>query len=749
MSLQKSQDRHFFGIDGQVLTSGGSLDIKNGTIAIVNTDKSGQNGQKVVSAFNAEPKGSKYQIKMGVPDKGVSRDLSDKSIESLPFTLDEVEDFKVFTPKEKGLKVDDFIIGWNGKAGTEIVLKANSSDVIELELCGEPMYMLGYTEGKVVIPVYMEYPYVDEEGFCAECANGVFTMQEVIERAVKQFKKTLLLGQVPITEYVDISIVNSESPAELEGAVAYSFYDLVVKDGGTKADLARVQFANPTYDVKVTNTTEDRTTYTIVAPAGLTIADFVVTDVDAYPKGCEDCAAGYTELADGFVYSIQIEDDGTDVTTSIDDVPNFVTGTVVKQSQNAGVGTYTVVTSVKLTDAQIVTYQAVNALKSTAVFNYVGEVTEVCREATTTTYTWTETGDCSVVPETYTITLADDECGDGRLAELQAFYPNLTIAIDTVSLSQTLTFTGTGGTANVRVGGVNYLATFATDLSTTRANFVTAHKTAIELATGGVLTGTGATITLVTPRAQFKALSITNVTTNLAGTVASAVGAGGNIQAACQTTYRTTVLSDVKCEECDPVMRDLFTTEAPASFDGIDWEKAEKQYSETAKMGIRFRGKEVIFSGSEAYMDEMPFIYTSTRISVAGGSPDFVNENFVSGSGKFAVKLLQRASDPEALGGNLRDYETRARTYFEGETRLHGNNYGKWVFGHESRLKGTAQYVDYALTINHKKHYQLFASSSEKITYHFTVELGRNGALENLLNKLATASGLPAQKAIV
>lgn len=749
MSLQKSQDRHFFGIDGQVLTAGGSLDIKNGTIAIVNTEKSGQNGQKVVSAFNVEPKGTQYQIKMGVPDKGVSRDLSDKPIESLPFTLDEVEDFKVFTPKEQGLKVDDFIIGWNGKAGSEIKLKSNSSDVIELELCGEPMFMLGYAEGKVVIPVYMEYPYIDEDGFCAECTNGIFTMQEVIERAVKQFKNIQLLGQTPITNYVDITIVNSESPATVNGATAYSFYNLTVKDGGTKADLARVQYANPTYDVKVSNATETNTTYTIIAPSGLSIANFVATDVDAYPKDCANCATGYSELADGFVYSISIENDGVDVTASIEDVPNFVATTAVKQAQNGGNAIYTVVTSVKLTDVQIVAYQAVNALKGTAVFNYVGEVVEVCRKATSVTYTWAEVTGCSAIPESYTITLADTDCGTDRLAELQAFYPNLTVAIDTDKLSQALTLTGTSGTANVAIGGVNYLATFATDLSTTRANFVTAHKAAIELATGGTLTGATSVITLVAPRASFQNMSIANATGNLAGTVANTVGTGTQNKVACQTTYRTNVLSNVQCEECDPVMRDLFTSEAPASFDGIDWDEAEKVYSATAKMGIRFRGKEFIFSGSEAYMDEMPFIYTSTRIAVSGGAPDFVNENFVSGSGKFAVKLLQRASDPEALGGNLRDWETRARTYFEGETRLKGNNYGKWVMGQESRLKGTAQYVDYALTINHKKHYQLFASSSEKITYHFTVELGRNGALENLLNKLVTASGLPAQKAIV
>jgi hypothetical protein len=35
------------------------------------------------------------------------------------------------------LKYDEFIIGYNGKAGTEIVLKKDSSDQIDITLTGE------------------------------------------------------------------------------------------------------------------------------------------------------------------------------------------------------------------------------------------------------------------------------------------------------------------------------------------------------------------------------------------------------------------------------------------------------------------------------------------------------------------------------------------------------------------------------------------------------------------------------------
>lgn len=61
-----------------------------------------------------------------------------------------------------------------------------------------------------------------------------------------------------------------------------------------------------------------------------------------------------------------------------------------------------------------------------------------------------------------------------------------------------VTLTGTGGTANIVVDGVEYLATFDTDLTTTASNFVTAHAAALladsevyAYANAGVITFTG------------------------------------------------------------------------------------------------------------------------------------------------------------------------------------------------------------------------------------------------------------------
>lgn len=85
----------------------------------------------------------------------------------------------------------------------------------------------------------------------------------------------------------------------------------------------------------------------------------------------------------------------------------------------------------------------------------------------------------------------------------------------------TITLTGTSGTANVTVDTLTKLATFATDLETTAANFVTTHAAAyaarditLTTAAGGKLVFTGQTA----KGAFTGASTCANVSGNLAGT---------------------------------------------------------------------------------------------------------------------------------------------------------------------------------------------------------------------------------------
>jgi hypothetical protein len=108
----------------------------------------------------------------------------------------------------------------------------------------------------------------------------------------------------------------------------------------------------------------------------------------------------------------------------------------------------------------------------------------------------------------------------------------------------TVTITGTSGTANVTVGGIAYLATFATDLDTTAANFVTAHAAALLLRRITVTSGT-ATIVLTSsiPGRPFPAPTIANVSGNLAGSAAATTA--NTAPAALGTAESVDILTDV------------------------------------------------------------------------------------------------------------------------------------------------------------------------------------------------------------
>jgi hypothetical protein len=653
MSLNKGQDRIFNLIDGNVLTSGGTLNLANGQLAILDLSlPNTQNGRRAVNKFDGKPKDTNFQIKMGVAPLAATRSITDKPYSSLPFKLSEIVDYKVFAPKAKGIKNDSFIIGYNGKAGTEIKLSKNNSDVIDFTLSGDAIGALGYQDSSVRVSLYLEYPYVDEDGL--DLKTGLVpTMQEIVENAIDVAKRMTLMGGVSILDYIDISPVNSLSPSaqDLVDDVSYRTFSLTLTDKGDETALGRVQAQYPNFTILKADRLEDTSTvYTILAPAATVLADFTTT-TPSYIKGCEDCVAGYTEAVEGIIYSISIENDGVDVTTTIDNVPGFVTGSVLKQSQIDGVAIYTVVVNDALTEAEITTFKATDAVSSTAVFTLIGEASSVCESSTTTSKAWIPGETCSAIPETYTITLADDECGENKLDKLQKAYPNLVIT------------TGMGSSA------------------------------------------------------------------------------------LCQTTYTTTVLSNIVCEDCSAEFRDLFVTEAPQEFERVAWEKPAKVYYPLAKMGIKITGKDFIMSGSEEYRDDIPFYATSTRISIAGGYTTMISENFIAGTGRYAVKMLSMAEEPEAYGGMLRDQEERSRIYFDGTHRLEGNNYGKFVMGQETRLKGLVQYVDYALTVNVKTPIMNLGTGNEKITYIIRVEVGYHQAVENLLNSLATAAGLSAQVA--
>lgn len=632
MASHKGWDRSI--VVTSVLKDGRSLNLARakGQFGVVDMDSvPTKDGLKVISEFDGLPQDNKLQLRLGKAPIAFNRSQSDKAWASRTFKVSEIVDLKVDAPKVDDIAVDEFLIGYNGfDADTALTFENGDNEELDLELSGKAMGVLGYENAKVNLKLYFEAPN-----------TGDFTNQEIVEGAVERLKRKTLIGGVPITDYIDITPINSEAVAPV--GTDSAFYTLELCDNGDFTALASVQSQYNDYFVERADRKGDNSTYVLIAPPATAIPDYEKSKASKI-KGCEDCPPGYAEFEDQLIYNVLLEDNGGNSVVLVEGLSAFVVaGSAVKVGQVDGRGSYTVVLTEPATEAEI---DAFIVSQPTATVEQVeGDVSEICNP-TPETFAWVEGDSCTAVTETYTITLADDKCGNDRLAELQAAYPELTIAIAD--------------------------------------------------------------------------------------------------QAACQTRYTTDVLSELICEECDPIFTDLVQSEAPEAYDLVDWVKAPKVYSETALMGIRVKGKEAILAGDEQFRDDMFFMATSTRIRVAGGYTTTVSESFSAGSGdRFAVKILSIAEEPVNWGGDLREFEDISKRYWEGVSRHEGNNYGKWTLGEETNLDATSPYVDYILTVRKNSLAQSFSGEkNETFYYHLYVQPGMHQDVEDILNALAAKAGV-------
>lgn len=747
MGLNKAFDRSFFLIGGNVKTSGGSINLAKGEFAAVDLSQTTQNGVAIVASFAGKPKGNKdFALRVGIEDKKPNRSYSNKSQSTMPFSLNDVVDLKVSAPTQTEQSVDEVIIGWDGiTPGSEFRFqKGDAYFRLFLELKGDA---IGYRGGKgnvEQIAINIEIPECDPFNNCEACDEcESVDCKVVVTEAIERLRRRQLTGGNLVEEFIDITPIFDCDNAPTAALVPYVYYTLEVCDTGTDAAKALVeaQYDAPVIRIDRRGSTS---TYQILLPGSEAPADYEQS-IASLIKDCEDCPAGYVEVVGGYVYAVTLEDDGVDQSALVDALPGHVAGTTVKSGNDNGVGFYTAVLTAPLTQAQINAYLASGVVEGTATIELVGLVSDICTNSSVTTTAWVEGDTCNAVEEEWSIILPDNKCGEDRLAELNGAYQNLTIVIaDSDSSTRGLTLTGTTGTANVNVDGTNYLATFNTSLTQTAADFVTTHAAALA-ADGVTVTSNTGVLTFSGLTAVINAITILNASGDLDGTLAASVAIPE--RAACQTKYTTSVLSNIVCEECDPVFKDFYVTEAPESYEEIDW--SEENNSDTApsgncKCGIRFKSKAFVIDSDEALRDITGFVETSTQIRVAAGYPEEIREGIgIIPKGVFEGKYLSRWVPRTHLAGNLRNMETEGRMYFQG-LPYRKDYLGRLLRGETSNMEDQiAQYVQYTVTVQNGTYSQGFARRhSDNINYHFFVEVGRHNDLEAILNDLAANSGV-------
>ncbi len=724
-----------FLLDGLVKTSGGANKLAKGQFAIVNNEAV-EGGAKIIADFAGMPNTTPLKLRVGRFDNSRLRSNTAPYYETSYFTINDLVSLKANFPKFTKQTFDDLVVGYDGiNDDTAIVLEEGQTTVFDVIISGQPVEVM---TGKC--------DYVVKLHFGREVGESNY---DAIKRLVERLQEFKLPFGNNLTDLVDIKLVNSTNLG-LTG-VPHTFSTLTVTDDGSSNALALVQ-AQYIYNVVRTGRNGLQSTYTILHPSSVTLSDYSNVTYNAYAKDCADCLAGYTAYSAGVVYHVTIEDDGADLSTTVDDLPGFVSGSIVKLGQNGGVGTYSLVTDDAVTDAEKTTFLTASATKATAIIKEIGDVVAICNDQVTTTTAWVAGTTCYASTQAYTIQLKDNDCGATRLSELQSAFPSLTIVEGkaTGKATRTITVSGSSGNASVVIAGTTYATAYNTSPTQTATDFVADHASDILTATGAVVTSSGAVITVKDDLVSFPEITATagGLTETLGALTLEVTATEGG----CQRVYSTTVATNLVCDECSDIYLQNFTSTAPQGFDFAEWTAvATPAVDSDALLGVRLVGKPFILTPSEVTRDSIPFYETSTRIEVFGGYIEEENENFQPiYKDIFTVTRFDRAQDRDALGYNFLPWEDVSRSHYLGETRHKGNLFAKGMLGEESVIKFDKQYVTYELTWDDTKNSQSIGGRSGiSHTEMIIVELGYQDAVESWLNKLVAKAGLETVNPVI
>jgi hypothetical protein len=723
-----------------VLTSGFAGKLAKGQLAVVKDKAVKGQGLQVVSDFSGMNKKDRIQIRIGeatTPTGQRTKEVASKSTGW--FALENILEITSHIPSQTKVVTDYLEVGYDGiNEDTALFIPEGKSATIDIMIYGEvASFFFGQTEYLITKEVYRP------EGT---------TMQEVVRKVVKELREERVpsaTGWASVTDqlsqFLEIGVIDSTNDP-LSGT-SWTFSSINVVDAGDSNDLATIQAQYPSYKVAITKRENGVTTYTILHPTSVSLSNASIVTVDSENKGCEDCPATYSLIEGGVVYSISLEDDGSNQEALVDNVAGYVANSVSKVGNANGVGTYLVVVDNDLTDAEKATFLAQNAITGTASFTRLGLVEDVCFKTATTSYTWVAGESCKAGVKQFSIVLPDNDCGESRLAELQAAYPDLVIeaGVPTGVATRSVTVS-TDSALSIVVNGVTYNTADAGTTSQTAAAFVTAHAAAILAATGTVVTNPSTNVIRFSDSAvDFPTITAATQTVSAIDYLTTATAGG------CKRAYSTTMVTNLVCDECDDIFLQEFSAEAPENFEGIAWEEFVEAYDEDALMGIFVKGKP-FFMYPEAFEEDfIPYIETSLKVkSMTFGAKGSLllnyDGNIYDPETEFAPsRKLRFAQDVNNDAVALFGAERMGNQHFTNKDIHTKNLFARTNLSQERILKYHKKYVQYAVKIQDSSLSQGGASRSD-ITYEFRmiVEYGKHTTLEATLNSLAGKLGLEA-----
>lgn len=742
-----SQIRHLIS-SGAVKTTGGSQDIVPGQIAFVDKKKGTSSGLKVVGSFAPYKKSDpRFVLTLGEKNFTSSRTSVGHDSMSIPFSIDQVVEIGVSTPKISQPRVDEVRVGFDGHDITKSLKLKQGMEPLRINLKlegGSIPYSGGNTNCEVIDLVYdfnKSNPYLS----CSTVEDcEVIPCAPVVEDIVKQFKRRQIGGGRTLDEVVEVYPILScnENDGNLN---PFTTFEIRVCDTGDANALAKVQ-EQYDFPIKLYKREGSTSVYRALIPGTSAPSNYIPTTSGMLPN-CDVCANGSTPVGGGYLYYLVVEDNGEDVTAQLE--AEFADSTVVKQGNSFGKGVYSLVTDNQYTWGDVTT--AIEKLATDediiVTIDELGKTTSFCEGETLDPISWSLIETCFGTEKTFKISLSDTECGEDRLKELQATYPDINITM-LADYEVEVVITGTDGTGEITIDGVDYPVTFNTDIETTIDDFIA--NTTIEGV--GMTKGTGLkgqTIVFTGSKDLIENMSANNLT----GTLTFALGDLIDITKGCMHTYQASVPTNIVCEECDDAFLRMFEAESPSSYDGVHWEEVVSDVAPDPDClcGIGFKGKVFKITPDKCYGDDLMYVEDSVNIEV--GAAGYASDGFVTGQMSFeeevAVTRVSRKVSRDAVAGNLINIEKESGFYFQDRATNFGSSLkNRWV-ELESRFSDLdAQYLNYWIKIRHD-HASGYLNQpiSKNIIYNIYVEVGRHATLEALLNDLASARGISGVKA--
>lgn len=222
--------------------------------------------------------------------------------------------------------------------------------------------------------------------------------------------------------------------------------------------------------------------------------------------------------------------------------------------------------------------------------------------------------------------------------------------------------------------------------------------------------------------------------------------------AGCQRKFKTVVVTDMVCDECDPIFKDFYVSKAPAPYRGRNWKKLgavagdgqiiADPLPKNCKCGILFRGIDYMLSPSDCFVDKMTFTEGSVRIAVQGGYPDEQREAISTYFDPIHTEYKSRWEPRTHLGANLLDKERESSMFFDNRV-IDACPVARAFKNEETRLDFLTQYADFSFTIQPKRYSNAFGRQmDEHISFHFHVPYGAHEGIQALMDLLASAANI-------